>query len=143
MTIFKRLPVSTYGEFIAQGLLGAALAGICTPEDATELGLTIDANDLPAAMGVLVTQCREGKERQKSSFGRIGKDDAAAILAAVEKQFVGATDKCKKVMTQPNGEDAENADLDPDQILDTPDTPSEQDTEACLGAVYGIGVFFR
>lgn len=138
MCIFKRLPVSTYGEFIAQGLLGAALAGVCTPEDETDLGLAIDANDLPAAMGVLVSQCREGKARQGSAFGRFAKDDAAAVLAAAETQLVGATEKCKKECMPANGDDAEGADLDPDKVLDAPDDKlSEQDSEACLGAVYG------
>lgn len=139
MTIFKRLPVSTYGEFIAQGLLGAALAGISTPEDATDLGLAIDANDLPPAMCVLVTQCRDGKARQGSAFGRIGQDDAAAILAAAEKQLVGAAEKCKAVLMPANRDEAEDANLDPDQVLDgaSDNPPSEEDSEACLGAVYG------
>jgi hypothetical protein len=140
MTIFKRLPLSAYGEFIAQGLLGAALAGVCTPEDATELGLVIDANDLPAAMSVLVMQCRDGKTRQASAFGRIGKDDSAAVLAAAEKQFVAATDKCKAATAIASGDEGEEGmNLDPDQVLDASDEDkAEQDSEASLGAVYGV-----
>jgi len=46
-------------------------------------------------MSLLVTQCRDGKSRQTSAFGRLGKDDSAAIFAAVEKQFLASTELCK------------------------------------------------
>jgi len=49
VALYKKLPPAAYADFIAQGLLGAALAGISTPDDATEMGLALDADDLPPA----------------------------------------------------------------------------------------------
>ena len=135
MATFKRLPLAAYGDFIAQGLLGAALAGVCTPEDATELKLAMDTNDLPPAMSLLVTQCRDGKSRQTSVFGRLGKDDSAAIFAAVEKQFIASTEQCKSAASAAGGSD----ELDPDQVLDAPaEEQAEQNAEAGVGAVYSV-----
>ena len=43
----------------------------------------------------MVAQCREGKARERAAFGRLGKDDVAAIFSVVEKRLSAATAKCQ------------------------------------------------
>jgi hypothetical protein len=92
---FKKLPVSSYAEFIAEGLIGAATVAIPLPGASEGNGETpLSEDESPAAMTALVEQLRDGKDRQRGAFGRLGQQDVQAVLASLERQLVKTSNAC-------------------------------------------------
>ena len=96
LNIYKKLPLTTYAEFIADGLCAAATVAISLPEANAPIAETtgLSEGDTPAAMTALVTQLRDGKSRGRGAFGRLGAQDVQAVMASLERQLIKNSNAC-------------------------------------------------
>eukprot|EP01047_Picozoa_sp_COSAG01_P026012 COSAG01_NODE_1661_length_9583_cov_37.367356_6_plen_1155_part_00 len=95
INLYKKLPAAAYSDFIAKSLTVAALAALPPPEpNSAQAETALETESIPAAMAALVELLRQGQNRQRSAFMKLGRPEVLAVMATLEQRLLQASSDC-------------------------------------------------